>query len=79
MFLPQNNVYEADITLLTKNDKEKGIYVKRTETFENYDFTKKRAPEFYSTKVVKYRQDQFEKSDEFWDENLPENINNRDA
>ena len=79
VFLPQNNVYEADITLLTKNDKEKGLYVKRTETFENYDFTKKRDPEFYTNKVVKYRQDQFEKSDEFWEENLPENINNRDA
>ena len=63
VFLPQNNVYEADITLLTKNDKEKGLYVKRTETFENYDFTKNRPPNFYNTKVVKYRQDQFEKSD----------------
>ena len=79
VFLPQNNVYEADITLLTKNDKEKGLYVKRTETFENYDFTKKKTPEFYDTTVVKYRQDQFEKSDEFWEENLPENINNSDS
>jgi hypothetical protein len=79
VFLPQNNVYEADITLLTKNDKEKGLYVKRTETFENYNFTNKQTPDFYDTKVVKYRQDQFEKSDEFWKENLPENINNSDS
>jgi len=79
VFLPQNNVYEADITLLTKNDKEKGLYVKRTETFENYNFTNKQTPSFYDTKVVKYRQDQFEKSDEFWKENLPENINNSDS
>jgi hypothetical protein len=79
VFLPQNNVYEADITLLTKNDKEKGLYVKRTETFENYDFTKNRPPDFYNTKVVKYRQDQFEKSDEFWEENLPKNIDNSDS
>ena len=79
VFLSQNNVYEADITLLTKNDKEKGLYVKRTETFENYNFTNKQTPDFYDTKVVKYRQDQFEKSDEFWKENLPENINNSDS
>ena len=79
VFLPQNNVYEADITLLTKNDKEKGLYVKRTETFENYDFSKKKTADFYDTKIVKYRQDQFEKSEEFWAENLPENINNSDS
>ena len=79
VFLPQNNVYEADITLLTKNDKEKGLYVKRTETFENYDFSKKKTADFYDTKIVKYRHDQFEKSEEFWAENLPENINNSDS
>ena len=79
VFLPQNNVYEADITLLTKNDKEKGLYVKRTETFENYDFTNKKTAEFYDGKVVQYRQDQFEKSDAYWEENLPENINNSDS
>ena len=79
VFLPQNNVYEADITLLTKNDKEKGLYVKRTETFENYDFTKKKTIDFYNTKIVKYRHDQFEKSEEFWKENLPESINNSDS
>jgi hypothetical protein len=79
VFLPQNNVYEADITLLTKNDKEKGLYVKRTETFENYDFSKKKTADFYDTKIVKYRQDQFEKSEEFWADNLPENINNSDS
>ena len=55
------------------------MYVKRTETFENYDFTNKKTADFYDAKVVKYRQDQFEKSDEFWAENLPENINNSDS
>ena len=79
VFLPKNNVYEADFTLLTKSEKEKGLYLKRTETFENYDFETTRPPEFYDTKVVKYKQNQFKKSDEFWAENLPEDIDNSDT
>ena len=79
VFLPENNVYEADFTLLSKSEKEKGLYLKRTETFENYNFDTIRAPEFYDAKVVKYKHDQFEKSDEFWTENLPENIDNSDT
>lgn len=79
VFLPKNNVYEADFTLLTKNEKEKGLYLKRTETFENYNFDSIRTPEFYDAKVVKYKQNQFKKSEKFWAENLPENINNSDT
>ena len=79
VFLPENNVYEADFTLLTKSEKEKGLYLKRTESFTDYAFDSVRSPEFYDAKVVKYKQDQFEKSDEFWTENLPENIDNTDT
>jgi hypothetical protein len=64
---------------LTKSEKEKGLYLKRTETFEDYNFDSIRTPDFYDAKVVKYKQDQFEKSDEFWAENLPENIDNSDT
>ena len=79
VFLPENNVYEADFTLLTKSEKEKGLYLKRTESFTDYAFDSIRSPEFYDAKVVKYKQDQFEKSDEFWADNLPENIDNSDT
>jgi len=79
VFLPKDNTYEADFTVLTKNEKEKGLYVKRIETFENYDFDTTRAAEFYDNKVVKYKQNQFEKNEDYWSENLPASINNNDT
>jgi len=79
VFLPQKNVYEADFTLLTKNEKEKGLYVKRTETFENYDFKNTRSADFYNDKVAKFKQNQFEKSEEYWQKNIPSSIDNSDT
>lgn len=79
VFLPEKNVYEADFTLLTKNEKEKGLYVKRTETFENYDFELTRPTEFYDKKIVKFKQNQFEKDSDYWQENIPNSIDNSDT
>ena len=79
VFLPKKNVYEADFTLLTKNEKEKGLYVKRTETFENYDFELTRPTEFYDKKIVKFKQNQFEKDSDYWQENIPNSIDNSDT
>tara|TARA_Y100000385_G_scaffold87177_1_gene89754 strand:- start:75693 stop:78191 length:2499 start_codon:yes stop_codon:yes gene_type:complete len=79
IFLPKKNVYEADFTLLTKNEKEKGLYVKRTETFENYDFKTTRPLNFYDNTVVKIKQNQFRQNEDYWKKNIPTNIDNSDT
>ena len=40
IFLPLKNEYEADFTLLTKGDKEKGLYVRQIDHFDAYQLDK---------------------------------------
>lgn len=79
VFLPETNVYEADFTLLTKSEKNKGLYVKRTEKFESYDFKQTRSPNFYDNNVVKIKQNQFAKNSDYWEKNLPVSVDNSET
>lgn len=74
VYIPETNVYEADFSLLTKSDQEKGLYVKRTEVFEDYEFDSGQPLDFFDQRVVKFRQDQFKKNNDYWFNKTPQDI-----
>ncbi len=73
VFLPKRNVYEADLTVLTKNEKEKGMYVKRFESFDNYVFNQPKEVEFYDQDTKQFKANQYVQEASFWKQNTPVN------
>jgi hypothetical protein len=67
IFLPERDFYEGDFTLFTKNDQEKGLFVRKNIVFSEYDLDPSRADDFYELKINQIRRDQFEQKEEFWD------------
>ncbi len=66
IYLPKSDMFEGDFTLLDKNDKNKGLNIKKTYWYSDYDFKQKFAPEFYDKKIEKYNPHQFEKDSVYW-------------
>lgn len=67
IFLPERDFYEGDFTLFTKNDQEKGLFVRKNTVFSEYDLNPTRDNDFYELKINQIRRDQFEQKEEFWD------------
>ena len=74
IYLPLRDYYEGDFTLITKNDEEKGLYVKKNIIYSAYNFNTPQDPTFYDVQVQQTRSKQFEKADDYW-----QNLNNREA
>ena len=66
MYLPTRDYYEGDFTLFTKNDDEKGFYVKKNLVYNDYILNEPKQPSFYDEKIIQVRGDQFEQSDAYW-------------
>ena len=67
IFLPERDFYEGDFTLFTKNDQEKGLFVRKNTVFSEYDLNPSRDNDFYELKINQIRRDQFEQKEDFWD------------
>ena len=67
IFLPERDFYEGDFTLFTKNDQEKGLFVRKNIVFSEYDLDPSRANDFYEVKINQISRNQFEKKEDFWD------------
>jgi hypothetical protein len=74
IYLPLRDYYEGDFTILSKDDEEKGLYIKKNILYSAYDFDKPKDPAFYEIQVQQIRSNQFEKSDDYW-----QNLSNREA
>jgi Family of unknown function (DUF5686)/CarboxypepD_reg-like domain len=74
IYLPLRDYYEGDFTLISKDDKEKGLYVKKNILYSDYDFTIPKDASFYDVQVQQTRSKQFEKNDDYW-----QSLNNREA
>lgn len=74
IYLPSRDYYEGDFTILSKDDEEKGLYIKKNILYSDYDFEKPKDPNFYDIKVQQIRANQFEKEDDYW-----QNLSNREA
>lgn len=74
IYLPLRDYYEGDFTLISKDDNEKGLYIKKNILYSAYDFETKQEPTFYDSQVQQTRSKQFEKAEDYW-----QGLSNREA
>ncbi len=74
VFLLKRDHMMSDFSL-NKKDKSKGVYGRRTTLFNNYDFDKIHDEKFYKIQVDTYKEEVFNKPDEYWKENRLERLN----
>ncbi len=67
VYLPKMDAFEGDFTLLDKNEKNKGLNIKKTYHYSDYRFDKTYSSDFYDQKLEKYAPKQFKKGTEYWD------------
>ena len=68
MYLPDRDFYEGDFTLLTKNDDEKGLFVRKNIVFTDYNLDPSHEPAFYSKIQIQSTRNEFDKGDAYWSE-----------
>jgi hypothetical protein len=66
IYLPERDFYEGDFTLFTKNDEEKGLFVRKNLVFSDYDLEPTHDEAFYSKEIIQTRSDQFLKEESYW-------------
>lgn len=73
VFLLTKDYMMSDFAL-SKREKSKGLYGKRTTFFRNHEFNKPKPKDFYKEEINNTDQTQFIKSDEFWEQNRFERL-----
>lgn len=76
IYLPKTNTYKGEFTFLTKNNKEKGIYLVKKEKFSKYVFDREKPSDFYDVKIVQTSSNQFKKPDTYWNTKQDEKAKN---
>ena len=74
VFLLKRDHMMSDFAFRKKDD-SKGVYGRRTTLFDNYAFDKKYEDKFYNSRVEGYRNEVYNKPDDFWNENRMEKLN----
>lgn len=74
VFLLKRDHMMSDFSL-SKKEKSKGVYGKRTTLFQNHVFNKAKDDKFYKKEVDVYNDSIYTKSNEFWKENRFETLN----
>ena len=73
IYLPVTNQYKGEFTILTKDEKEKGLYVIQNEKYSGYTFDVDRASDFYSDQKNQVSENQYRQDDDYWKEKQDEN------
>ncbi len=66
IYLPKADVFEGDFTLLDKSDKNKGLNIKKSYHYSDYNFKQSYPEEFYEESIEKYAPNQFKKDSIYW-------------
>lgn len=74
VFLLKRDHIMSDFSL-NDREKAKGVYGRRTTLFDNYRFDEPQDDDIYSRRVVEFREEIYNKSDDFWAENRMEKLN----
>ena len=74
VFLLKRDHMMSDFSL-SKKEKSKGVYGKRTTLFQNHVFNQVKDDKFYKKEVDAFDDDVYTKSNEFWKENRFETLN----
>lgn len=73
VFLLTKDYMMSDFAL-SKKEKSKGVYGKRTTFYRNHEFNKEKPASFYKEKVNFVDNEVYKKSDEYWHDNRFENL-----
>ena len=74
VFLLKRDHMMSDFSL-SKKEKSKGVYGKRTTLFQNHVFNQVKDDKFYKKEVDTYNDDVYNKSNDYWKENRFETLN----
>lgn len=74
VFLLKRDHMMSDFSL-SKKEKSKGVYGKRTTLFQNHKFNLPKDDKFYKKEVDDFNEEAFTKSDDYWNENRFETLN----
>lgn len=74
VFLLKRDHMMSDFSL-SKKEKSKGVYGKRTTLFQNHKFNLPKDDKFYKKEVDDFNEEAFTKSDDYWVENRFETLN----
>lgn len=73
VFLLKRDYMMSDFAL-TKKEKSKGVYGKRTTIYSDHKFNEEKPDKFYKESVNDYNSDIYHKDDAFWEENRMEDL-----
>ncbi len=68
VFLIKRDYFLSDFAL-SKKEKSRGVYGKRTTLYDNYIFNQPKDEDFYDKEVYNYDADVYNREDDFWDKN----------
>ncbi|WP_369992503.1 DUF5686 family protein [Winogradskyella sp.] len=74
VFLIKRDYFLSDFAL-SKKEKSRGVYGKRTTLYDNYIFNQPKDEDFYDKEVYNYDADVYNREDDFWDKNRLEALN----
>ena len=74
VFLIKRDYFLSDFSL-SKKEKARGMYGKRTTLYDNYIFDQAKDKKFYEEKVDPYNPEVYERDSTFWAENRLESLN----
>ena len=66
IYLPKTDIFEGDFTLVDKREKNKGINIKKTYHYSDYDFKTRYDAGFYDKSIEQYNPNQFKKDAKYW-------------
>lgn len=67
IFLPSSSNYEGDFTIFSKNEDEKGLYIKKNETFNSYVLNQQKLKAFYKESQSIKTDSDLNKDDDYWE------------
>lgn len=69
IYLPKKDIYVGDFSFIDKNEKSKGLTIRKSNEFLSYELNKPKPNSFYDIKIKKYSPTQFFKNDKYWKKN----------
>ncbi|MCM4161642.1 carboxypeptidase-like regulatory domain-containing protein [Antarcticibacterium flavum] len=78
VFLLKRDFLMADFSFEKKED-ARGIYGKKTVVYDDFVFNEPQPDKFYSNKVISYRDEVYDREEQFWEENRLEPLNRNES
>jgi hypothetical protein len=78
VFLLKRDFLMADFSFEKKED-ARGIYGKKTVVYDDFSFNEPQPGKFYSNKVIAYRDDVYNREEEFWQQNRLEPLSRNES